>query len=240
MAKSNGNMYEWITHTANPLSGECSHKCSYCYVNKLKNSKPVIANKYNGNPQISENGLKQISGKDKFIFVCDMTDLFAENVKISNIIAILTKCSQKHKNRYLYQTKNPGRILDDNWQLKNGDVIPLIDFIPENSVIATTIESNIHHSEFMGETTIPFDRANSLSKISGFDKFVTIEPIMKFHLKELVYYLKLSGAKQINIGADSGKNNLPEPSKEEILELISELEKFTVVKQKTNLKRLLI
>jgi len=32
---------------------------------------------------------------------------------------------------------------------------------------------------------------------------------------------------------------LPEPPKEKILELISELKKFTVVKEKSNLKRLL-
>ena len=44
---------------------------------------------------------------------------------------------------------------------------------------------------------------------------------------------------QVNIGADSGGNNLPEPSKEKIIELIFELEKFTKVKQKKNLKRLL-
>jgi hypothetical protein len=37
----------------------------------------------------------------------------------------------------------------------------------------------------------------------------------------------------------TGHNNLPEPPKEKILELIFALEKFTVVKQKSNLKRLL-
>jgi DNA repair photolyase len=65
MSKSSGNMYDWVTHTANPLTGECKHKCPYCYVNKLKHAKPVIANKYSGNPEISEAGLKQITGGDE-------------------------------------------------------------------------------------------------------------------------------------------------------------------------------
>ena len=46
---------------------------------------------------------------------------------------------------------------------------------------------------------------------------------------------------QVNIGADSShkRNKLPEPPKEKILELIEELEKFTSVVQKKNLRRLL-
>ena len=46
---------------------------------------------------------------------------------------------------------------------------------------------------------------------------------------------------QANIGADSSpkRNNLPEPPKEKILELIAELETFTKVVKKKNLKRLL-
>ena len=42
----------------------------------------------------------------------------------------------------------------------------------------------------------------------------------------------------VNIGADSGYNNLPEPPKEKILQLIDELKKFTKVKNKENLSRL--
>ena len=53
---------------------------------------------------------------------------------------------------------------------------------------------------------------------------------------ELIYY---TTPNQVNIGADSKRNNLPEPSKEKVLALIAELEKFTVVKQKSNLARLL-
>jgi len=43
----------------------------------------------------------------------------------------------------------------------------------------------------------------------------------------------------VSIGADSGNNHLPEPSKEKLLQLIDELQKFTVIHNKSNLKRLL-
>jgi len=44
---------------------------------------------------------------------------------------------------------------------------------------------------------------------------------------------------QVNIGADSGKNGLPEPPIEKVLELVAELEKFTTIHNKSNLGRLL-
>jgi hypothetical protein len=44
---------------------------------------------------------------------------------------------------------------------------------------------------------------------------------------------------QVNIGADSGKNKLPEPTAREIKSLIQVLERYTKVVPKNNLKRLL-
>ena len=71
-----------------------------------------------------------------------------------------------------------------------------------------------------------------------FDVFVTIEPILDFDLPDMVAILKHCEPKQVNIGADSGRNNLPEPSKEKVLALINELQKFTIIDRKTNLSRL--
>lgn len=50
----------------------------------------------------------------------------------------------------------------------------------------------------------------------------------------------IENKEQVNIGADSGKNNLSEPSAEKVRALIDELSKFTKVVQKKNLRRLLI
>jgi len=72
------------------------------------------------------------------------------------------------------------------------------------------------------------------------DKYLTIEPIMDFDLDKLVRIIKTAKPKQVNIGADTGNNGLPEPSKEKVLQLIEEIEKFTTIHNKNNLKRLLI
>ncbi len=61
---------------------------------------------------------------------------------------------------------------------------------------------------------------------------------MDFDLDKLVPLISVCRPIQVNIGADSGNNGLPEPSKEKVLKLIEELEKFTKVKQKKNLNRL--
>ena len=95
----------------------------------------------------------------------------------------------------------------------------------------------------MGDSPELIDRIKAIKEISAMKKFetqITIEPIMNFNLGFFVEMLKDANVSQINIGADSGNNNLQEPKKEKILQLISELEKFTIVKQKSNLKRLLV
>ena len=74
---------------------------------------------------------------------------------------------------------------------------------------------------------------------SPIKKFITIEPIMDFDLPEMVKLIKTCNPVQVNIGADSGHNNLPEPPKEKILQLIEELQKFTVIANKKNLERLI-
>ena len=61
---------------------------------------------------------------------------------------------------------------------------------------------------------------------------------MDFDLKELTHLIAMCNPQQVNIGADSGNHKLPEPPPEKIRELIDELEVFTTVNQKKNLKRL--
>ena len=72
-----------------------------------------------------------------------------------------------------------------------------------------------------------------------FDVYVTIEPIMDFDLDDLVEIIKIGQPKQVNIGADSGNNGLPEPSADKVRQLIDALKEFTIIDQKRNLSRLL-
>ena len=62
---------------------------------------------------------------------------------------------------------------------------------------------------------------------------------MDFDLEEMIRLIHLCHPEQVNIGADTGNNQLPEPPKEKVLELIAALEEFTTVKQKSNLSRIL-
>ena len=40
--QSKGNMYEFITHTWNPIKDRCYHDCAYCYMKSIvPNPQPI-------------------------------------------------------------------------------------------------------------------------------------------------------------------------------------------------------
>jgi hypothetical protein len=69
-------------------------------------------------------------------------------------------------------------------------------------------------------------------------RMITIEPIMDFDVMTFSEMILSCEPEQVNIGADSGNNRLPEPSPEKIAALIKALRPFTKVHLKSNLKRL--
>jgi len=213
-------MYEFITHTWNTIKGECYHDCSYCYMKRWGKLKPV---------RFDEKELKTDLGTGNFIFVGSSCDMFAENIPDEWIKKTL-KHMEKFDSKYLLQTKNPTRVLD------------FIDacVITDKCVICTTIESNRDLLEIKRNSPDVFKRAMAMNELSQIiDTYVTIEPIMDFDMDIMVKLIKECNPKQVNIGADSGRNNLPEPSKEKVLQLVSELQKFTIIHNKSNLQRLL-
>lgn len=208
--KSKGNMYSWITHTYNIIKGLCPHMCSYCYMHRWRNLKDI---------RFDEKELKTDLESGNFIFVGSSCDMWAKNIPKEWIEKVISKC-MNFQNNYLFQSKNPKRFKEFK--------------LPLNFHYCTTIETNRVYTE-MGNTPDPMDRSFDIPNKS----YITIEPIFDFDLIDFLTILRLANPIQINIGADSGNNNLPEPPKEKILELISELEKFTKVKLKTNLNRLI-
>jgi DNA repair photolyase len=177
--------------------------------------------------RFDETELKTDLGKDNFIFVGSSCDMWANDIPDKWIIDTLIHCN-KFDNTYLFQTKNPAKL--DSYI-----------GLPDNLVVCSTIETNRWYADIMKKSPPTEFRANALEELNhfGINIYVTIEPILDFDLSEMVELISLSQAEQVNIGADSGNNKLPEPSKEKILELIAELKKFTTVKQKKNLNRLL-
>lgn len=90
----------------------------------------------------------------------------------------------------------------------------------------------------MNKCPTPEQRVEQM-KLIKHPLYITIEPIMDFDLPEFVEMLKSCEPVQVNIGADSGRNGIPEPPQEKVLQLIDELQKFTKIHNKVNLKRLL-
>lgn len=212
---SKGNMYEWVTHTWNTIKGICPHGCTYCYMRRFP-QKEV---------RFDESELKTDLGSGNFIFVGSSCDMWAWGIRDKWIIDTLSYCSGFY-NTYLFQSKNPEGFRD--YKI----------YLPSRSRLCTTIETNRKYKE-MGDAPDPFIRAEDMHEIDGYERYVTIEPIMDFDLEELVNLIRWCKPTQVNIGADSGNNHLPEPSKEKLLDLIGALKEFTIIDQKRNLSRLL-
>jgi protein gp37 len=163
-------------------------------------------------------------GSGNTIFVCSSCDMFADTVDNHDIRAVIKVCdSWPGKNTYLFHTKNPLNTL----------LLPVRD----NFILCATIESNYWH-DMMGKAPSIESRFLGLHGYNG-RKMITIEPVMDFCTAEFVKLIMDCGPiEQVNIGADSGNNHLPEPSPEKIADLIEALRRFTRVHLKKNLKRL--
>ena len=76
--KVSGNMYDFVTHTWNPIKGICPHACSYCYMKDInkrykKQPKPL---------HLDEKELKTNLGSGNTIFVGSSCDMWAESVPV--------------------------------------------------------------------------------------------------------------------------------------------------------------
>ncbi len=174
--KQNGNMYGFVTHTWNPIKGECSHDCKYCYM-KVWKQKPL---------HLVEKELNDDLGWDNFIFVGSSTDMFAEDVPTEWIEKVLSCCKVSYKNKYLFQTKNPNRFYE------------FIGKIPRNSVLATTLETD--NSNKFSKAPDFQQRVYWIYQVGkeGYDTIITIEPIMDFVL-EIMVDIKIPDDKKLLI-----------------------------------------
>jgi len=218
LRKSKGNMYGFVTHTYNPIKGKCTHNCCYCYMKRFPQR----------DLRIDGSEFKTDLGIDNYIFVGSSTDIFAEDVKDEWIKKTFDKCKQ-HRNKYLFQSKNTMKMAH------------YVLLFPKNSVIGTTIETNRDYA--LSEAPNRKQRSVGLRELGkSFETMVTIEPIFDFDLNEFVALIKEARPKWVNIGADSNNKKdykYPEPSQDKVIKLIEELKKFTDVRKKHNLNRLL-
>lgn len=226
---SKGDMYPWVTHTWNTVKGKCPHNCSYCYMKRWGQQHQLYFDVKEFKQ--FEMGMKKY-GENLFIFVGSSCDMFAEAVPAEWIMATLRYCGRFNQNRYLFQSKNPygfrwlQQIIDE-------------EHIKLDATICTTIETNRWYPEIMRSSPDVKDRSREMANLSRFPRYVTIEPIMDFDITPMVELIKQCEPIQVNIGADSGNNNLPEPPAEKIFALIDELKKFTTIANKRNLDRIM-
>jgi DNA repair photolyase len=223
--KTNGNMYGFITHTWNPIKGLCLHGCSYCYMNKIYKR----FGKTPGAPHLDDRDLRLNLGKGNFIFIGSSCDMFAGDIPEMWIRSVLEHARTFSKNRYFFQTKNTYRLF-----LHMG-------ILPDDVTVCTTLETNRDYRPIMGTAMTTMERAVHLAIMTdpGIKRQITIEPVLDFDMDIFVERIKMVEPEQINIGADSGRNNLPEPPREKILDLMAELQKFTRVVCKPNLERII-
>lgn len=212
-----GNMYNFVTHCWNPIKGRCPHECAYCYMRRF----------LLGPLHLDEKELRTNLGTGNFIFVGSGTDMWAEEVPESWIDAVFDHMN-RFENTYLLQSKNPGRFLA--YESLRTD-------LTKSCIWGTTIETNRKYPQ-MGKAPSVLNRVYAMTGITG-RKMVTIEPIMDFDVYGLVHLLEFVHPEWVNIGADSKRSGLPEPSREKTLELIAALGEFTAVKIKDNLKRII-
>lgn len=212
--KQTGNMYVFVTHTWNPIRGKCPHDCTYCYMKVYPQ----------GELRFAKNEMNTNLGQGNFIFVGSSTDMWAYEVLVDWIFASLKHCRKYNLNRYLFQSKNPARLET------------FIDFMPDDFVLGTTIETNRDYE--INQAPTPEARMLAML-VLPMPKMVSIEPIMDFDLETMIGWIKDIDPEFISIGADSKGHNLPEPNPDKLQALIEALDSITIVKLKANLKRLL-
>jgi len=217
--KAKGNMYPWVDYTWNPIRGKCPHECVYCYMKRFP-QKPL---------RLVEEELNTSLGCGNFIFVGSSTDMWAEEVPSGWIERVLEHC-WKYQNRYLFQTKNPGRFYE------------FLDLMPENVVLGTTIETNRDNSK-ISNAPFPFHRLRWMLPLRNYPRFktmISIEPIVDFDFPAMARFIIAIQPEFVSIGADSKGHGLKEPSPIKVYTLILTLRKYTIeVRVKQNLKRLL-
>lgn len=231
--KSTGNMYPWVDYCHSHLRGGCPHECDYCYTQHMR-----CKRFYEGPLTLKAEELKVNYGEENTIFVEHMNDLFAEKVPQKFVDDILDHCNRYPRNKYVFQTKNPYRPFEMLDQYDN-----YLSRLPDDCMIGTTIETNdeeilLSHSK----APAPIDRFVWITALRamGLETFITIEPVMMFDSDILVNWIVEAQPVFVNIGADSKRCGLLEPSKADLQVLIEDLQTEGIeIREKHNLDRLL-
>lgn len=224
--KRTGNMYEFVTHTWNPIKGICYHQCRYCYMRHLLNEP------FQRTPVLVEGEFSRNLNEAKVLFVGSSIDMFAKDIPDEWIMRVLDHCAHFNEDKperehivFLLQSKDPARI----FQFAHHPIMA-------HAVVAITLETNRYDSN-MGNSPKITDRASAMEQIAdmGIYTMVTAEPLMDFDLDEFVDIIRRCNPRRVNIGKNSARDyRVPEPEPKKVRNLVTSLRAFTRVEIKKN------
>jgi len=215
-------------HRWNIIGGCKDHACSYCYIKAMdKRFKTDLMR-----PRFKWDYLNDNLGSGKKIFCCSSGDAWGDWVLPERRSDMLKHCRKYSDNTYMYLSKNSG-----NYLLHHGE-------FPPDCILGVTVETNRTISQRISKAPLIGDRLNDLMTVKLFADHVklmmSIEPVMDFDLPIFLEAIGVVSPDLVYIGADTGRNKLPEPSSDKVLALIDGMEALGIkVHQKSNLKRLI-
>lgn len=218
-------MYKTVNKTFNPFTG-CLYECygGGCWARRLAEGRLKGRRKYKRGfePTFHPKEFEWKFRAGDFVGVCLMGDIkFATEMQRQEIIDYIGAFPEVN---FLLQTKAPYIF----WSRP---------YYPGNVYLATTLETNRDYQ--VTKAPPPFDRYRNLAIIKHSEKFVSIEPIMAMDVYILVTWIRNIQPEIVEIGADNYKNNLPEPSWDDVQKLLEELRRFVPrVVEKDGLERL--
>lgn len=212
----------------------CDFHCTYCQARKMALTRLRNSPRYRDgfNPHLVEKELSRKFKPGDFVFVGYMGDISFASPPI--IIDLCQRISEQPDVKFLFCTKNPSCYI--TWGT---------DF-PDNLYLGATIETDRDYHE-LTKAPPPEERFMAMEALKHEHKFISIEPLMEFHLRTMVDWIKEIGPEIIEIGPDNYNNKLPEPcwshpdqkAPQKVTCLLETLREFcpTVV-EKTGLERL--
>jgi len=219
---SNGSkMFSIVSKTWNPVTG-CLHGCIYCWARKLAETKLKNSHRYKRGfiPRINEREFNVKFNEGDFIFVSDMGDLFGNFIPKEWILRVLTYIKKFPETYFLFLTKNPSRYAE------------FAEEFPENAILGMTIETNrddLYLEYKISGAPLPSVRYESFKRLDWDKKFISIEPILDFDLEVFWRWVDEIKPILVYIGYDNYNQKLPEPSIMKTRQLISKLEKASIL-----------
>jgi len=218
------NMYIASVHQFNPFKG-CDFGCTYCvasFQKQAKRQKHRCRKCYEYVPHEHPERLNERLPKtrgDEFISVVLSGDIAFASYEYRE--KILDRIRAESRKPFLIQSKNPAVFLEHRF--------------PENVILGTTIETNRDDiAAKYSKAPAPSMRKEAMCKLNHPRKMITIEPILKFDLEQLVSWVLEINPEMVWVGYNSKQRCEDNPTISDFKALITRLRLHDIkVKVKT-------